>query len=406
MKRGFTLIELLVVIAIIAILAAILFPVFAKAREKARQTKCTSNQRQIALAASMYAQESDEKLPTISNFWTGINVASAVFVCPSKKTLTNGYVYSSRLDGKSLGELPSANLCVLTADGATVSAGAANIWYGNADYDFRHDKGIIASFVDGHVEYLKTQSGPILAYNFPMTKGGIYDMARQGWTDGTTAVTPIKSLITDDQNTWSPYYGYTSRVNLANGAAFTGSYQASNAAFGNMPTLTCNGASVVLADTLCPNNDLQGWTAIAVFKTAVDGTFFGTDAYGTQTFMGTVGGKPRANLFPIYGYGSWTDYTASSSKSVIDGVPHVMIVAMEASTWAPSTYLRMYVDGALVGKIIASNHTAQRLYALAKSDGTVPFVGQIAEMEFIGPMGASAPSDIMAYMKYKYNLSY
>ncbi len=54
-RGGFTLIELLVVIAIIAILAAILFPVFARAREKARQTTCTSNQRQIAASIAMYA---------------------------------------------------------------------------------------------------------------------------------------------------------------------------------------------------------------------------------------------------------------------------------------------------------------------------------------------------------------
>ena len=56
-KRGFTLIELLVVIAIIAILAAILFPVFARAREKARQTTCTSNQRQIMASVQMYVQD-------------------------------------------------------------------------------------------------------------------------------------------------------------------------------------------------------------------------------------------------------------------------------------------------------------------------------------------------------------
>ena len=62
MKRGFTLIELLVVIAIIAILAAILFPVFAKAREKARQISCASNERQIGLAMLQYVQDSDEAL--------------------------------------------------------------------------------------------------------------------------------------------------------------------------------------------------------------------------------------------------------------------------------------------------------------------------------------------------------
>ena len=62
MRRGFTLIELLVVIAIIAILAAILFPVFAKAREKARQSSCQSNLKQLMLATLQYAQDYDEIL--------------------------------------------------------------------------------------------------------------------------------------------------------------------------------------------------------------------------------------------------------------------------------------------------------------------------------------------------------
>ena len=65
MKRrsGFTLIELLVVIAIIAVLAAILFPVFAQAREKARQTSCASNERQLSLGVLMYIEDNDETLP-------------------------------------------------------------------------------------------------------------------------------------------------------------------------------------------------------------------------------------------------------------------------------------------------------------------------------------------------------
>ncbi len=63
-RRGFTLIELLVVIAIIAILAAILFPVFAQVREKGRITVCNSNVRQLLLAAHMYAQDYDEILPS------------------------------------------------------------------------------------------------------------------------------------------------------------------------------------------------------------------------------------------------------------------------------------------------------------------------------------------------------
>jgi prepilin-type N-terminal cleavage/methylation domain-containing protein/prepilin-type processing-associated H-X9-DG protein len=62
-KRGFTLIELLVVIAIIAILAAILFPVFAQAREKARQTSCASNLKNLGMAVLLYTQDFDERFP-------------------------------------------------------------------------------------------------------------------------------------------------------------------------------------------------------------------------------------------------------------------------------------------------------------------------------------------------------
>jgi prepilin-type N-terminal cleavage/methylation domain-containing protein/prepilin-type processing-associated H-X9-DG protein len=74
-RRAFTLIELLVVVAIIAILAAILFPVFAQAREKARQATCASNNRQIALAVGMYAQDHDEMLPLGSYLLPGMPTA-------------------------------------------------------------------------------------------------------------------------------------------------------------------------------------------------------------------------------------------------------------------------------------------------------------------------------------------
>jgi prepilin-type N-terminal cleavage/methylation domain-containing protein/prepilin-type processing-associated H-X9-DG protein len=90
-KRAFTLIELLVVIAIIAIIAAILFPVFAKAREKARQTSCTSNEKQIGLALMQYVQDYDETLPNRQNvsgtnwksYITPYIKSSGVWICPS-----------------------------------------------------------------------------------------------------------------------------------------------------------------------------------------------------------------------------------------------------------------------------------------------------------------------------------
>jgi len=91
--RGFTLIELLVVIAIIAILAAILFPVFAKARAKARQTACLSNIKQISLALMMYAQDYDEAYPVVNeatgyDWWPTLQpyVKNAqMFRCPAYK---------------------------------------------------------------------------------------------------------------------------------------------------------------------------------------------------------------------------------------------------------------------------------------------------------------------------------
>jgi len=113
-RHGFTLIELLVVIAIIAILAAILFPVFARAREKARQTSCQSNLKQIGLSIQMYMGDYDDTVmparlggtPTDVD-WTALIQPyvhnDQIFVCPSDSdpvasAATNGYPKSYGLN--------------------------------------------------------------------------------------------------------------------------------------------------------------------------------------------------------------------------------------------------------------------------------------------------------------------
>ncbi|MEO7714650.1 MAG: DUF1559 domain-containing protein [Capsulimonas sp.] len=121
-RNAFTLIELLVVIAIIAILAAILFPVFAKAREKARQISCLSNLKQIGLGMTQYTQDNDESFPIgvipsgLGQGWAGTIYpyvkSTGVFKCPDDDTSqrTNGAVVSYPVSY-------AANLNFLRTDG-------------------------------------------------------------------------------------------------------------------------------------------------------------------------------------------------------------------------------------------------------------------------------------------------
>jgi prepilin-type N-terminal cleavage/methylation domain-containing protein/prepilin-type processing-associated H-X9-DG protein len=204
--RGFTLIELLVVIAIIAILAAILFPVFARAREKARQASCQSNLKQIALAWLMYAQDYDERVlashqpPVQTPRWDMWIWAQAtppggidsrlmpyvknqqMFVCPSSPTSLWSYGYNFYTTGYALAQVGNPGTWAYGYGGCSMSAIArpaqiiiftdtmSNCYYvGNANYPGyayrspgyicggtypRHNDGANCAFADGHVKWL------------------------------------------------------------------------------------------------------------------------------------------------------------------------------------------------------------------------------------------------------------
>ncbi len=150
--RGFTLIELLVVIAIIAILAAILFPVFARAREKARQTTCVSNQRQISASILMYCQDHDETLPSSATIWSDIKVDPGVLICPTLgKVRTNGYGYLEARSKFALGTIDDPTKSGLTGDAESRTYPNVIAANGNVDYSPRHSNMTAVSWADGHV---------------------------------------------------------------------------------------------------------------------------------------------------------------------------------------------------------------------------------------------------------------
>ncbi|MHB9133683.1 MAG: DUF1559 family PulG-like putative transporter [Armatimonadota bacterium] len=172
MKRiGFTLIELLVVIAIIAILAAILFPVFAKAREKARQTSCSNNVRQICIALNMYAQDNDEMfLPdSKSEAWSVLlsqyNEPS-IYDCPTKTGKGNNtspdYGLNIDLFGLAVGELWSPSATIIVADLKQPSTMKNYAFLDvDTDVDQRHNKGSVLGCADGHVAFEAGSAGVI-----------------------------------------------------------------------------------------------------------------------------------------------------------------------------------------------------------------------------------------------------
>ena len=171
MKTGFTLIELLVVIAIIAVLAAILFPVFAQAREKARASTCMSNQRQLAVALTIYANDNGSRLPTGDKWAQSLNLnASNVYDCPTSAFVGTagepdyffvGNAPTGLLGGLTLDQIASPSNAPMLGDMANV-ANAATTAYVNSTIpndiqlaskkvDPRHTNAALFAYVDGHV---------------------------------------------------------------------------------------------------------------------------------------------------------------------------------------------------------------------------------------------------------------
>ncbi|MHB8997613.1 MAG: DUF1559 family PulG-like putative transporter [Armatimonadota bacterium] len=194
-KRGFTLIELLVVIAIIAILAAILFPVFAKAREKARQSSCLSNVKQLSIAMLSYAQDYDEMMPRANNIVpassttlldgtsanTTVNMLwmyqivpyiknAQVFACPSAAVKMPASTYSQSANyGFNDTYCGGVSLGVLQVPAETIML--VDCTYYLADWDINasggdnhappspiHNEGSNCNFADGHAKWYKSSA--------------------------------------------------------------------------------------------------------------------------------------------------------------------------------------------------------------------------------------------------------
>ena len=193
-RRGFTLIELLVVIAIIAILAAILFPVFARAREKARQASCLSNVKQVALGYMMYSQDYDEMLP-LKYFlsaggiqYPGGGVSAGMiwpmpiypyvkniqlFNCPSYSYRWNGnysgtcaYGINDHIDGMSLADIKQPATTIFTADSFSETNGMSyritrTILFESGTtlvrsaVASRHNEGANFGLCDGHAKWIQ-----------------------------------------------------------------------------------------------------------------------------------------------------------------------------------------------------------------------------------------------------------
>ncbi|NLO05379.1 MAG: prepilin-type N-terminal cleavage/methylation domain-containing protein [candidate division WS1 bacterium] len=204
MRRGFTLIELLVVIAIIAILAAILFPVFARAREKARQSSCLSNVKQIVLGLRMYNDDYDGFWPCYHQdyaTWSFLILPyvknDQVFKCPSHdSTAAAPCSYAANNStSEAYGQCPwgygayGQHIAKIAdaADAAMILEyhTSWNIYTNGTRHDLRwpvpgmskeHNDGSNVGFADGHAKWMKPEQ-TVSPYHYPTA----YQSMPAGW---------------------------------------------------------------------------------------------------------------------------------------------------------------------------------------------------------------------------------
>jgi len=230
-KRGFTLIELLVVIAIIAILAAILFPVFAQARERARSTSCLSNCKQIGLGLMMYIEDSDGiffnqvypspkawATPGILVHWTEVLMpyikSTGVFACPSYREAMDvayytrpsypiGYGFNERLLGRyrTYTNVPLSQDMLKAPSEVGLIADSEFTWASHVGYPLDLNS-------DGTYEWYwpSSREGTVYRYGMPRHQGGINAV----YADGHAKFSGprVKSGSSDDWN----WYFYKIKV--------------------------------------------------------------------------------------------------------------------------------------------------------------------------------------------------
>jgi prepilin-type N-terminal cleavage/methylation domain-containing protein/prepilin-type processing-associated H-X9-DG protein len=336
-RRGFTLIELLVVIAIIAILAAILFPVFAKAREKARQTACLSNQRQFVMGAQMYEQDNNETMPPAANWNSTLGLSGKVLQCQDATHAgAADYLYLGGLNGTT--NILLSNREVGTVTDPTVTPAFIDRYTGSSQIyvvqtlaaglnlktdllnstNTPHNNGAMVAFLDGHVAYeLATALTPMFFLPDVAPTDLVLPMDL-----GPASPTPLEATI------YSPLSFTSQPYSTLSAAGMT------TLIYGNYGANPYWGATNPGIPAYAPSQ--PSWIASAAYGTEPSGYAYASDkTYGLFTWNGI--GQPNgayANQ-PAWGYsalfgganpgGAYTLTFTTNAKST--GVKSIALIA-------------------------------------------------------------------------------